>query len=106
MFERLKNTFGLIPKSQVEEVFVLADRAAMATVKKVDAYVAPARRTFVQRFPVLFGLLATTGVVSMFLGIEQMILKYKILNNHPELILLTGMLILAFTGRLYKKLSD
>lgn len=95
-----------VPTAQVEEVFVLADKAATSTVKKVDAYVAPVRKTIFQRFPVLFGLLVTTGVAWVILGIEQIILKYNFFDSHPELILLVGVCILAFTGRLYKKLSD
>jgi uncharacterized membrane protein len=105
MFTKLKQYFGLTPRDQVEEVFRLADHAAMGAVKTVDAYVAPVRKTILQRFPVLFGLLATIGAASVILGIEQVILKYQIFTNHPELILLFGISLLAFTGRLYKKLS-
>jgi hypothetical protein len=50
--------------------------------------------------------MATIGAAAVILGIEQLILKYKILVNHPELILLIGISMLAFTGRLYKKLSE
>ena len=91
---------------QAEEAFVLADKAATETVKKVEAYVAPVRQTIFQRFPVFFALLVTTGVASVILGIEQIILKYNFFDQHPEFILLIGVCILAFTGRLYKKLSD
>jgi uncharacterized integral membrane protein len=106
MFKKIKQLFGIVPKDQVEEVFSLADMAATTTVKTMDAYVAPVRKSILQRFPVLFGLMATIGAAAVILGIEQLILKYKILVNHPELILLIGISMLAFTGRLYKKLSE
>ena len=106
MFYRIKQILGIKPKDQVEEVFRLADEAAMGAVKTMDAYVAPVRKTILQRFPVFFALLATIGAASVILGIEQLILKYKIFANHPELILLFGIGLLAFTGRLYKRLSD
>lgn len=106
MFRKLKELLGIVPKEHVEEVFRLADRAATATAKTMDAYVSPVRKTILQRFPVLFGLLATIGAAAVILGIEQVILKYQIFAAHPELILLTGISMLAFTGRLYKKLSD
>ncbi len=106
MLFKIKQLLGIMPKEQVEEVFRLADEATMATVKKVDTYVAPVRKTILQRFPLLFGLLVTVGVASVILGIEHIILKYNIFNNQPEFILLLGVIILAFTGKLYKKLSD
>lgn len=106
MFRRLSQFLGILPKNEVEEVFRLADMAAMSTVKKVDAYVVPVRKTILHRFPTIFGLLVTVGVVAVLLGIEQIILKYQILVGHPELILLIGVSILAFTGKLYKKLSE
>ncbi len=105
MFSFIKNLFK-VPAAQVEEVFVLADKAASSTAKRVDSYVAPMRKTIFQKFPVLFGLLVTTGVAWVILGIEQIILKYNFFENHPEFILFVGVVILAFTGRLYKKLSD
>ncbi len=105
MFSFVKNLVKG-PATQVEEVFVLADKAASSTVKKVNSYVAPVRKTIFQRFPVLFGLLVTTGVAWVILGIELIILKYNFFDSHPELILFVGVCILAFTGKLYTKLSD
>ncbi len=106
MFKNIKHFFGIVSTDRVEEVFKMADLAAMSTVKTVDTYVAPVRRTILQRYPVIFGLMVTIGAASVILGIEQLILKYDILVNHPELILLFGVCLLAFTGRLYKKLSE
>jgi hypothetical protein len=106
MFRRLKQYLGIIPRDQVDEVFRLADEAAQGAVRQVDKIVVPARNTLLTRFPVLFSLLVTTGAAAIILGIEQLILKYNIFTNHPELIFISGVAILAFTGRLYKKLSN
>jgi len=106
MLTGLKQFFGIRTKDEVEEVFKLADAAASGAVKRVDKLVVPVRSTILNRFPVLFALLVTSGAAAMILGIEQVILKYKIFNNNPELIVLSGVLILAFTGRLHKKLSQ
>lgn len=84
---------------------VAAEHTTTELTKRVDGYVAPVRQTVFKRFPTLFALLVTTGATALFLGIEQTILKYQLLQNKPELILLIGVLILAFTGRLYKKLG-
>ncbi len=81
------------------------DQVSVTTLDSVDNYVLPVRKTIFQRFPVVFSLLVTTGATAMFLGIEQTILKYQIFNNQPELILLFGVSVLAFTGKLYKKLG-
>ncbi len=106
MFAKIKKLLGIVPADQVEEVLRMADMAATLTVKTVDTYVAPVRKSILQRFPVLFSLLATIGAAAVILGIEQIILKYQLFAHHPEFILLSGVLLLAFTGRLYKKLSE
>ncbi len=106
MFNKLKQLLGILPKENVEDVFTLADMAATTTFKTVDSYVAPVRKSILARFPVLFGFLVTIGAAAVILGVEQILLKYQILVNHPELILLIGLSLLAFTGRLYKKLSE
>lgn len=105
MIQKIRKLLGLVPAAPVDDFLQLADTATTKTTKVVDTYVAPVRNSMVKRFPVMFGLLVTIGVTAMFLGIEQLILKYKFLMEHPELILLSGVLILAFTGRLYTKLS-
>ncbi len=75
------------------------------TVEVVDSYVAPVRNKLINRFPVTFLILVTVGVTATFLGIEQLILKYAVFQNQPEIILLFGVCILAFTGTIHKKLG-
>jgi hypothetical protein len=71
----------------------------------VDGYIEPVRKSVLKRFPVVFALLVTFGVTATFLGLERIILKFDILDKYPELILIMGIIILALTGKLYKKLS-
>jgi hypothetical protein len=58
-----------------------------------------------KRFPVLFSILAAVGATATFLGLEQVILQYEVFLKHPLLLLTVGVIILAFTGKLYKKLE-
>jgi hypothetical protein len=62
------------------------------------------RRVAFKRFPVIFTLLVTFGTVITFSGISRLIAKVPVLYNNPIITLLVGVLILLFTGTLYKKL--
>lgn len=57
------------------------------------------------RFPLLFTLLGTFGVVATFYGFEGIIDRISILADNPYILLCTGLLALVFTGTLYKKLD-
>jgi hypothetical protein len=65
----------------------------------------PVRNTIFKRYPVFFTLLVTFGISATFLGIEQVLLQYELLREQPVLILLAGVAVLVFTGRLYKTLG-
>jgi len=64
----------------------------------------PGKSVF-KRYPVTFTLLALFGVVAVSEGVKGIIESLGIFNGHPWYMLLTGLLILIFTGSLYKKLS-
>jgi hypothetical protein len=57
------------------------------------------------RFPLLFTLLGTFGVVATFYGFEGIINRIDVLANHPVILLMVGLLVLIVTGTLYKKLD-
>lgn len=63
------------------------------------------KQSVFQRFPLLFTLLATFGVVSTFYGFERLIDKVDIFSDNPIILLGVGILTLIFTGTLYKKLG-
>lgn len=87
-----------MPIDKIEKVITEATREA-------DNVAKPFRDSLFKRYPTLSTLLVTIGVSATFLGIEQIILEIDFLQNHPGVILLIGVAILFFTGRLYKKLS-
>lgn len=99
--EKIKKSFETTVSSTLDSI----DSTVVEATKKIDTLVSPTRSTFAKRYPTLFSLLATLGVIMTFLGIEQILLTADILERHPMLILALGVAILALTGTLYKKLS-
>lgn len=87
------------------QVYEVARETVNRTESTINNYVVPARETILKRYPTLFTLAVTLGAISMFLGVEQMLLKFSFINEHPATLFWGGVLILAITGRLYKKLS-
>lgn len=57
------------------------------------------------RFPLLFGLAVTFGLVSTFYGFEGLINKVVWLQDNPWATLLVGVIVLIATGTAYKKLN-
>ncbi|USN88555.1 MAG: hypothetical protein H6780_03655 [Candidatus Nomurabacteria bacterium] len=57
------------------------------------------------RFPVVFVLLSTFGLVATLYGFEKVIDEVDFFAEHPFMILLAGLISLALTGTLYKKLN-
>lgn len=57
------------------------------------------------RFPVIFVLLSTFGVVATLYGFEKVIDNTEFLASSPKILLTVGILTLALTGTLYKKLN-
>ena len=74
-------------------------------INDTNKIVEPVRRTVFHRFPVLFALLVTFGIVMTFLGFEKLLESIAFLNNNPLLMLVIGISTLAVTGTLYKKLG-
>jgi hypothetical protein len=105
LLSNISKFFVRIFTNHPAETLTAVENTTVKITKTVDGYVMPVRETIFKRFPVLFGFLVTLGVVATFLGIEQLLLKSNILQNSPELILILGLCILAFTGKLYKKLE-
>ncbi len=57
------------------------------------------------RFPTLFVLLSSFGVVATFYGFEKVIDNIEFFTENPQMVLVTGIITLILTGTLYKKLS-
>lgn len=58
-----------------------------------------------ERFPVVFVFLTTFGLVATLYGFEKAIDEISFFRENPRMVLVAGILVLAFTGTLYKKLS-
>ncbi len=72
--------------------------------KPVVSKLASGHNSAFTRFPLLFTLLGALGVVATFYGFERLIDKIDLLADNPFILLASGVLILIFTGSLYKKL--
>ena len=76
------------------------------TVRAVDKVVAEKRKAACHRFPLVFTLLGTFGVVATLYGFERIIDDIPLFADSPYILLIFGLLVLAFTGTLYRKLGD
>ena len=88
-----------------EEALDGAEQLYESAGEQFERTVRPIRKNVLERFPVLFLLAVTTGVVAVSVGIEQVLIQNELLRNHPWYIAGFGILVLAITGSLYKKLG-
>ena len=58
-----------------------------------------------KRYPILLTLLGTFGVVSTFYGAQHLLDRVPLLANNPIISFAFGILLLLFTGTLYKRLG-
>jgi hypothetical protein len=94
-----------IVTSQTVGTFEVVEKVIMSSEGIVSSVSDPVRQRALKRFPVLFSILAAIGATATFLGLEQVILQYEIFLKYPLLLLTIGVIILGFTGKLYKKLE-
>lgn len=57
------------------------------------------------RFPLIYTLLGTFGFVSTLYGFEKLIDQVDLFVDKPWILLIVGVLTLALTGSIYKKLG-
>lgn len=89
----------------VNETSATLSQVISHTEKSIDEAVAPTRRQIFRKFPVLFLLLIAVGFTATMTGLEQLLLKIAFFRSNPLWLLIIGVLLLLFTGRLYKKLG-
>lgn len=73
--------------------------------EKVIEKIVENRVRFQTRFPILIALSATFGLISVFYGFEKLIDRVDLFVNHPWILLVIGLLLLAITGKVYQKLD-
>lgn len=81
------------------------DKAIRAKEQALAHTVSKRRDSVFDRFPLIFTMLSTFGVVATFYGFEGIIDQIDVLANHPLILLGTGVAVLTATGSLYKKLQ-
>ena len=92
-------------KQHITELITSVEQLVEGVAKETDKVVEPYRRTAFSKFPLLFLLLTTFGLVATLYGFEKIIDNITLLKDHPLILLLVGLGVLALTGRIYKKLS-
>jgi len=92
-------------KNNVETVVGTFEQRVGEAVRNTERIAAPYRESLFKRFPIFFTLAVTFGLVTTFYGFERMISLIPWLNDRPLLILMIGLMTLALTGTLYKKLG-
>lgn len=75
------------------------------TEKRVLAKLSEERQLVETRFPLLFGLATTFGLVSTLYGFEKLIDGNKWLSDNPWTLLVVGLGVLIITGAAYRKLN-
>jgi hypothetical protein len=71
----------------------------------VDSLIQREGKSVFRRYPLVFGLLGTFGIVSIIYGFEGVIDTIPFLKEHPVFLLLIGFVVLLITGTLYKRLQ-
>lgn len=75
-----------------------------AAEEKVVGGLLRRRQSAFHRFPLLFTMLTTFGLVATLYGFERLIDKAEFLSDNPLILLGLGVVTLVVTGTLYKKL--
>ena len=58
-----------------------------------------------KKFPLGFALIGTFGVLTTMQGYQKLIDKIPLIHNNPWISLVIGLVTLAVTGTVYKKLG-
>lgn len=75
--------------------------AEIRFIKKLDEQRIKAEN----KFPLVTALLVTFGFVSVLYGFEKMIDRVDFFVEYPYILLIIGLITLALTGAVYKKLN-
>lgn len=64
------------------------------------------RRTAFERHPFLFSTLGLFGLVATWQGFDDIVSRIQFFDAYPSVLLGVGLIILLFTGRLYRHLDQ
>jgi len=71
----------------------------------VNAFMGRRSRSVFEKYPFMFSLLGTFGIVSVLYGFDAILDQYPIMHEKPYISLFAGVFILLLTGTLYKRLQ-
>lgn len=92
-------------KKMINSVLTTVETTVGGVERDVDTMLEPVRKSVLTRFPTIFLLLTTFGVVATFLAFERILMEIQYMYDRPFLMLLVGVGTLILTGTLYKKLG-
>ncbi len=72
---------------------------------KINRTMEPHAKNVLLRYPVTFSLLILSGVIALHEGLKGVLKNMGLLELDPVYLLIVGLIILAITGTLYKKLD-
>jgi len=73
--------------------------------EKILSLLREERRRAKDKFPLVYALVATFGVVCTISGFNKAIENIKFLNDYPVTLIVVGVVILIITGEAYKRLG-
>jgi hypothetical protein len=73
--------------------------------EKIISLLHEEQRLAKERFPLVYAMLATFGLVCTIAGFNHVIAKIEFLNNNPITLIIFGIGLLLITGAAYKKLG-
>jgi hypothetical protein len=92
-------------KETLKSIETTVVREVGGVTKTLEQQAVHYRQSVLQRFPFLIIGLSTFGLVAVLYGFEKIIDSIPVLADNPLYVLAVGLLSLAITGTLYKKLQ-
>jgi hypothetical protein len=74
-------------------------------IHDVNMFMGQRSRSVFEKYPLLFSLLGTFGIVCVLYGFEAILDEFPIMKEKPLIPLMVGVLVLVITGSLYKRLQ-
>lgn len=73
--------------------------------EQVNSMLGQMSKSVFKRYPLTFAILILFGVIAVSEGAKGILMSLGLLDNNPLYLLFIGLIILTFTGTLYKKLN-
>lgn len=74
-------------------------------IKREEETIIKKRKTYAQKYPLLFALGGAFGLVATFYGFEKIIDQIDLFVDKPAILLAVGLTLLIITGTFYNKLQ-